>query len=61
MKAGVYYSLLHLIEMARQLGLVVSPKPGKTDYPGKRMMYLGIDVDLLTMAVSLEEARVLDI
>ena len=60
MKSGVF-SFLHLIEMARQLGLVVSPKPGKTDYPGKRMVYLGIDVDLVTMQVSLDEDRVLDL
>ena len=47
--------------MARQLGLVVSPKPGETDNPGKRMVYLGIDVNLVTRQVSLDEDRVPDL
>lgn len=42
------------------IGIVVSPKPGKTDGPCRLLVYLGIELCLDTMTAKLHEERVVE-
>jgi hypothetical protein len=53
-----HFAWVRFLFITKSLGIVVSPKPGKTDEPCKKMVYLGIEINLRTMSVRLHDERV---
>ena len=51
---------VRLLYVFQDVGIVVSPKPGKTDPPTGVMTYLGIELNLPDMTCGLDEGRVAD-
>lgn len=57
-KKMTHFAWVRFLHITGQMGIVVSPKPGKTDPPCTSMIYLGIEINLRNMTVKLHEERV---
>jgi hypothetical protein len=53
-----HFCWARFLYITQLIGVVVSPKPGKTDPPCKTMVYLGIEIQLRTLTVRLHKERV---
>ena len=53
-----HFGWTRFLYITQKIGIVVSPKPGKTDPPCVMMVYLGIEIRLRTLTVRLHDERV---
>ena len=58
---STHAAFCRFLYITSELGIVVSPKAGKTDPPCRVMVYLGILLSLNDMTASLDEERVADL